>query len=254
MKCGKLFCQYFQEKNTILVGDWMLKDFSGGKLGHQDELERTAHVVVPFLLQKDILEGELEPLLDLASQALDFSLSPDIMRTLEIPDHHCKEALAFAMVTHGRLGVDSALHDLPGELVRRVAMLAHGHPWGIFKRDVSFPEFLNHVARHVARHASLGLGSANKKQRDWILQKCSTCKRWRKLPAGLIVDTAELAAAFSCADADRCLSTNCRVWCGGGCRGPRSPRGEHGHPIVNGDGLPTCNFFRACSPKRLDMF
>lgn len=101
------------------------------------------------MLAKNILEKELEQLLGLAAQALGFSLLHQILRTPELPDHHCKDMLAFDMITHIKLGAGSALSDLPQELVQRIAPLAHGHPWGIFKLDVSFPEFLNHVSRHA---------------------------------------------------------------------------------------------------------
>jgi len=102
-----------------------------------------------------LVEGELETLLQQTSRVFYFTLSPAIMRLLEIlcKDSRCADlrehALAFMMLTHGRLGKASVLRDLCAQVLELVVRKAMARPWGIFRRDVTFVDFLGLVAQHI---------------------------------------------------------------------------------------------------------
>jgi hypothetical protein len=95
-----------------------------------------------------LVEGELELLMERASRALDFAIQPMTMRTPEIPAHLRECALAFAMISHRRLGQWSTMHALPGDLLQRVSESAMGRAWNKFKEDVYFKDFVALVALH----------------------------------------------------------------------------------------------------------
>ena len=78
---------------------------------------------------------------------------------------------------------------------------ALGQPWRIFQRDVSFPDFLDLVARHVAATLTRQHGTP----RNLVLAKCSVCTRWRRLPDDFELTPAN-ESTFSCEDIDRCLA------------------------------------------------
>jgi len=158
--CANLFCTFLHKVNgLILPSSWTKKT---SNMEHDEELVgvylRGSNDVTIDLGRDSLnllVEGELESLLERTSQVFDFTLSPEIMRLPEIP---CKngsctdrqeETLAFMMLTHVRLGESSVLHHLSEHVLEFVVKKAMARPWGIFRRDVYFEDFLGLVARHI---------------------------------------------------------------------------------------------------------
>jgi len=154
MTCANLFLNFQQTFNGFAPPFMDLDEES------MDRYLRGSHDVTTEIFGDCLLvEGELESLLEQTSQVLGFTLSLDIMRSPEIPcrDSSCadrrEDAIAFMMLTHGRLGESSALHHLSENVLELVVKEAMGRPWGIFRRDVEFGDFLGLVARHI--HANV---------------------------------------------------------------------------------------------------
>lgn len=140
MKCAELFCEYQQELGGEYHAEFTMAEFTMESVTKEDRKGIPAGLLV---------EGELELLLERASRALDFAIQPMIMRTPEIPAHLRESALAFAMISHRRLGQWSTLHALPGDLLQRVSESAMGRAWNKFKEDVYYKDFVALVALHL---------------------------------------------------------------------------------------------------------
>lgn len=159
MACASLFCTVTHQSHDSGFVLPSIHDLDEENV--DDYLRRSNNVTVDMGREsgKNVLvEGELEPLLLQASRIFDFTMSPAIMRLPEIPcrDSSCadrrEDALAFMMLTHGRLGEASVLHHLSENVLELVVKEAMARPWGIFRRDVYFEDFLGLVARHVHAH------------------------------------------------------------------------------------------------------
>ena len=142
-QCAELFFAYQEELCSI----------SGGRKSNRAIAHLFEDEDFPgretFPARFNLVEGELERLLERSSRTLGFSLSPKILRTPEIQDHHQEIALACVMASHTRLGRRcTLLHGLPAVLLRWVVELALARPWNMFRRDADFHDFVWLVAQH----------------------------------------------------------------------------------------------------------
>ena len=214
MECGKLFCQYLDEVNGLHIrldhSNNSLREGSEQTMGVFGGGEEAVCAFARYNLGADwdniLVQGDLELLLERAARKLEFPLSHSIMREpqwVRGSFGHCSasaDALSFAMLTHPRLGANSAFNALPSELVRRIVESALARLWGIFRDDVHYKDFLDLVARHVKAARS---GEPNT-PRDWILARCNTCNKWRRVPGGVELEVGEdNAVLFQCESVNR---------------------------------------------------
>ena len=141
------------------------------------------------------------------SERLQFKLSPAILRR---PRTAQSKSLAFAMITHSRLGDRAAGCDLGSDVVKMI-MLYAGVQWPMFKRDSSLEEYLDLIAEPLTALpmeqepvlSAVGWRSGPQDQRlshhDYLL-RCRICGRWRRVHA----PPKRLTQDFYCSKVRRC--------------------------------------------------
>jgi len=141
------------------------------------------------------------------SKRLEFSLSPAILRR---PRTAQSKSLAFAMITHSRLGDRAVGCDLGSDLVKMI-MLYAGVQWPMFKRDSSLEEYLDLIAEHLAEQEPV---LSSRSAEEWrsgpqdqrlshhdCLLRCRICGRWRRVHAP---PPKRLKQDFYCSKVRRC--------------------------------------------------